>query len=70
MSADEIRDVIDALYAHYADDLTPWEANEFLPSLSDQYDRRGVLSEKQKTLLDKIWARVTSGGSRPGRGGF
>ena len=70
MTDDEIEDVIHALSTHYMQDLTLWERDTFLPSISEQYDQRGTLSARQKEVLDVIWNRVTQGGTRPGRGGI
>jgi len=39
-------------------DLTEWEEN-FLESISDQFDKRGTLSDKQFEILDRIYAEKT-----------
>lgn len=39
--------------------LTPWELG-FLESVSDQFDRRGTLSEKQYEILENIYAEKTA----------
>lgn len=39
--------------------LTRWE-REFIESVSDQFGRRGSLSEKQVETLRKIYERVTA----------
>lgn len=38
--------------------LSAWEQS-FLQSLSEQYTKKGSLSEKQYDILEKIWNRVT-----------
>lgn len=35
--------------------LTEWESETFLPSVSEQYERNGTLSERQIELLEKIY---------------
>lgn len=42
-----------------ARDLTPWETN-FIESISEQFDRRGTLSEKQFEILERIYAEKTA----------
>ena len=38
--------------------LTEWEAG-FIDSISDQFAKKGSLSEKQDERLESIWNRVT-----------
>ena len=38
--------------------LSSWELS-FIQSISDRYDSKGCLSEKQLETLDKIWERIT-----------
>jgi hypothetical protein len=38
--------------------LSSWELN-FLESISDQFDRRGDLTDKQFDTLDRIYAEKT-----------
>lgn len=38
--------------------LTPWE-QEFIESVSDQFTRRGSLSDKQFTILERIYTEKT-----------
>ena len=52
---------------HYADELTQWEYYTFLPSVSEQLDERGTLSDKQAAILDKMFERVSRGGRSGGR---
>jgi hypothetical protein len=40
-------------------DLTEWEEN-FLESISKQFDQRGTLSDKQFEILDRIYAEKTA----------
>jgi hypothetical protein len=39
--------------------LTDWELN-FLASITDQFNRRGSLSQKQFDILEKIYAEKTA----------
>lgn len=39
--------------------LTKWEEN-FVSSISDQFDRRGSLSDKQFEILESIYAEKTA----------
>ena len=65
--ADDLAEIIETLTTHYADDLTGWEYQTFLPSVSEQLEARGTLSEKQVALLDQIFERVSKGGRSGGR---
>ena len=65
--ADDLAETIEALWTHYADDLTGWEYNTFIPSVSEQLEARGTLSEKQAALLDQIFERVSKGGRSGGQ---
>lgn len=65
--ADDLAETIEALLTHYADDLTAWEYQTFLPSVSDQLEERGTLSEKQTAVLNQIFERVSKGGRSGGR---
>jgi len=65
--ADELAETIEALMTHYADELTQWEYYTFLPSVSEQLDERGTLSDKQAAILDKMFERVSRGGRSGGR---
>ena len=38
--------------------LTPWE-NEFISDISDQFNERGSLSEKQEEILERIYVNKT-----------
>lgn len=38
--------------------LSKWE-EDFLSSISDQFDRKGTLSDKQFEILEKIYAEKT-----------
>ena len=64
---DDPEETVAALLYHYADELTPWELQEFLPSLRDQLERGRLLSEKQRKLLDRIYERASRGGSYGGK---
>ena len=37
--------------------FTDWE-KEFLQSASEQFERKGGLSEKQQEILEKIWEKI------------
>ena len=39
--------------------LSPWELN-FLESVSDQFSRRGDLSEKQFEILERLYSEKTA----------
>ncbi len=39
--------------------LSKWE-EDFLISISDQFDRRGTLSDKQFEILERIYAEKTA----------
>jgi len=43
-----------------ADDrkLTPWEKEQFIPSISEQWTRKRWLSDRQKETLGRIWEKV------------
>ena len=38
-------------------DLTSWE-EDFIESVKDQLNERGFLSDRQKAIIIKIWARI------------
>lgn len=40
-------------------ELTEWELG-FMASVTDQFDRRGHLSERQEEILERIYAEKTS----------
>lgn len=40
-------------------DLTPWEMN-FVISITDQFNRKGTLSDKQFEILERIYAEKTA----------
>jgi hypothetical protein len=40
-------------------ELTPWEL-DFLTSVKDQFDRKGVLTDRQFEVLEKIYAEKTA----------
>ena len=42
-----------------AKELTKWE-RDFIDSISDQFDRRGSLSDKQFEILENIYAEKTA----------
>jgi len=42
-----------------AKELTKWE-QDFIISISDQFDRRGSLSDKQFEILERIYAEKTA----------
>jgi hypothetical protein len=54
---DIIRQMFQALENPHKD-LTEWEEN-FLESISDQFEKRGTLSDKQFEILDRIYAEKT-----------
>lgn len=37
------------------ENLSDWEANTFLPSVSEQFERKGTLSDKQVETLERIY---------------
>lgn len=41
------------------DKLSKWEY-DFIESINDQLERRGLLSERQEEILEKIYAEMTS----------
>ena len=53
-----IRHMLDALQAP-SKKLTMWEES-FLGSVSDQFDRKGTLSEKQFKILESIYTEKTA----------
>ena len=38
--------------------LSSWERDQFLPSIRDQFDRLGRITEKQQEILDQIYQKV------------
>ena len=38
--------------------LSEWERDQFIPSLRDQFDRYGRITEKQQEILDRIYQKV------------
>ena len=52
-----IREVLDGL-APEQRRMSQWEQN-FLDSVTEQYDSRGSLSEKQMEILERLWVRYT-----------
>lgn len=40
-------------------DLTDWE-NQFIESITDQYNRKGSLSDKQIDILERIYTEKVS----------
>ena len=51
-----IREVLDVCESE-TDKLSPWEQN-FLESVSDQYTRKGSLSDKQLEILERIYLKI------------
>lgn len=51
---EQLEDMIDRCLTE-GKQLTLWEQDTFLPSISEQLDRVGKLSEKQQEILDKIY---------------
>lgn len=51
---DELADMIERCI-NEGKNLSDWEKNQFLPSIQEQLDRTGHLSEKQQELLDRIY---------------
>ena len=43
--------------ADYTEKLTEWEG-EFLDSVTEQFDSRGDLSEKQVEILERIYCKL------------
>ena len=39
--------------------LTPWE-QEFMESITDQWERTGTLSDRQQEILERIYTERTS----------
>lgn len=58
MTADEMTDEAISYILNNIDDsrLTKWE-EDFVSSVSDQWDRRRALSERQKEVLGRIWEK-------------
>jgi uncharacterized membrane-anchored protein len=40
-------------------ELTKWE-EDFIESVTDQFERRGTLSDRQAEILEKIYAEKTA----------
>jgi hypothetical protein len=60
MDLSEITDkAIDYMLGELADNLklTSWEKN-FVESISDQWERKRFLTDKQKETLGRIWDKV------------
>ncbi len=60
MELSEITDkAIDYMLSELADNLklTSWE-KDFVESITDQWERRRSLSDKQKEILGRIWEKV------------
>ena len=51
-----IREVLDTIESE-TDKLTTWE-QQFIESVSDQYTRKGSLSEKQLEIVETIYMKV------------
>jgi hypothetical protein len=45
--------------AHPVKNLTDWET-DFITSISDQFDTKGTLSDKQFAILERIYAEKTA----------
>lgn len=43
---------------HRESKLSDWEKT-FIQSITEQYQRKGELSEKQLAIVEKIWNKVT-----------
>ena len=41
----------------YTERLTEWE-KQFIESVSEQLEQRGILSEKQQEIVEKIYVRL------------
>lgn len=62
MKTENSREVIEHFIAELgqpAKTLSDWE-EDFLASVSDQFDRRGSLSDKQFEILERIYAEKTA----------
>jgi hypothetical protein len=55
---DEIETLIEDCLNRY-DRMNDWE-KEFIPSIRDQYEKRGKLTALQEEKLNDIWERVTT----------
>jgi len=55
---DEIETLIEDCLNRYAR-MNDWE-KEFIPSIRDQYEKRGKLTALQEEKLNDIWERVTT----------
>ena len=55
--ADSIKAMISAC-GDASERLTDWET-QFIESVSDQFDRRGTLSDKQVSALEGIYNKLT-----------
>ena len=47
------------LINHEGRNLTDWEKS-FMESITDQFDRSGSLSERQREILERIYSEKTS----------
>lgn len=63
----EVDEVLDALYGHFADQLSPWEST-FIGSVQAQWRRTQHLSDKQERKLLEIWDGFASGRRRKALG--
>ena len=63
---EDVDDVLDALRRHYAHRLSEWE-NGFVASVSEQWEEKDGLTDKQRGKLEEIFDRVSGGGRDGGR---
>lgn len=54
-----LKEWIDRVNDEPSKPLTKWE-EDFMVSISDQFDRSGRLSEKQAEILERIYSEKTS----------
>jgi hypothetical protein len=57
MTDDPIKHMLEALESP-SKELTKWEAS-FIESITDQYEQKGQLSDRQFEVLEKIYAEKT-----------
>jgi hypothetical protein len=50
--------ILDELKDSNSPKLTDWERNQFIPSVTDQWERKRWLSDRQKETLGRIWDKI------------
>ena len=57
-STEDVRRMIDMVNRQADKELTAWE-QQFMESITDQFDRSGTLSVRQLEILERIYAEKT-----------